>query len=149
MTDSLGNNPARPTAYESGVDLWIACMLMLTPVFAAGLGVYLLLDGRDGDAIILFISAAVTLVVTAAFTLPCRYTILADALSVRCGIIFYQLPFDQIKKIEPSRTWRSGAALSTRRVLITTDKRYVVVSPREREKFIEDLSNAIAEFKKS
>jgi len=38
--------------------------------------------------------------------------------------------------------------LSMRRVLITTRKRYVIISPREREAFIADLCDAIARCKK-
>ena len=93
---------------------------------------------------ILFIMAAATLVVTAAFTVPCRYTMLDDALSVRCGIIFYQISFDQIESVEPSRTLRSGPALSMRRVLVTTKKRKYVLSPRERDEFIANLKASIA-----
>lgn len=141
--------PTRPTVYVSGVDLWIAIMLILTPVFAAGLGLFLLLDGRNGDAIILFITAGATALVTAAFTLPCRYTILDDALSVRCGIIFYQIPLDQIESIEPSRTIRSGPALSMRRVLIRTHKRKYILSPRARDEFIADLSAVAVAGKRS
>jgi membrane protein YdbS with pleckstrin-like domain len=142
-----GKAPTRPTVYESGADLWIAIMLIITPVFAAGIGVYLLADGRNGDAIILFITSAATLLMTAAFTVPCRYTMLDDALSVRCGIIFYQIPFDQIKCVEKSRTVLSGPALSMRRVLVVTHKRKHILSPRERDAFIEDITNVIARCK--
>jgi membrane protein YdbS with pleckstrin-like domain len=138
----------RPTVYESAVDSWIVAMLLFTPVLAAGLGVYMLLDGQHGDAMIFFIAAIATLLVTSAFIAPCRYTILDDALSVRCGIIYYQVPLGEIENVEPSGTWRSGPALSMRRVLITTRKRYVVISPRERDEFIADLCDAIARCKK-
>jgi hypothetical protein len=134
----------RPTVYQSAVDGWIAAMLLMTPVLAAGLGVYLQLDGRPGDAMILFISGVATLLVTAAFTVPCRYTMLDDALSVRCGVIFYQIPFDQIESVEPSSTLRSGPALSMRRVLIETKRRKYVLSPQDREEFIADLRESVA-----
>ncbi len=149
MTQPLQRRATRPTVYESGVDLWIAIMLIVSPVVAAGLGIYLLIDGKHDDAMILFITAAVTLVATAAFTVPCRYTILNDALSVRCGIIFYQVPLEEIEKIEPSSTLRSGPALSMRRVLVTTSKRKHVLSPRKRDQFIQDLGDAVAGCNKS
>ncbi len=119
-------------------------MLAFTPVFAGGLGLYLLLDGRQDDAMILFITAITTLLVTAMFTVPCRYTMLDDTLSVRCGIIGYQIPYDQIESVQPSRTILSGPALSMRRVLVITKKRKYVLSPRDRDEFIEDLSQVIA-----
>jgi membrane protein YdbS with pleckstrin-like domain len=149
LTDSPKRKPTRPTIYESGVDLWIAIMLIITPVSAAGLGLFLMFDGRHGDAMILFLTAAATLVVTAAFTIPCRYTILHDALSVRCGIICYQIPIDQVERIEPSKTILSGPALSMRRVLVTTSKRQYILSPRQRDEFIADLSAAVADHKRA
>jgi membrane protein YdbS with pleckstrin-like domain len=132
----------RPTVYQSAVDGWIAAMLLMSPVLAAGLGAYLQLDGRPGDAMILFISGVATLLVTAAFTVPCRYTMLDDALSVRCGIIFYQIPFDQIQNVQPSRTLLSGPALSMRRVIVATKQRRYILSPRERDEFIKDLEGS-------
>ena len=122
-------------------------MLLISPVLMAGLGIYMLLDGEPGDAMIFFFAGIGTLLVTAMFVAPCRYTILDDALSVRCGLICYQVPLDEIDSVERSSTWRSGPALSMRRVLITTPKRYVVVSPLDREEFIEDLRDAIASCK--
>lgn len=124
-------------------------MLLMTPLLAAGLGVAMLLDGRQGDALIFFISAIATLLVTAMFIVPCRYTILNDALSVRCGVIGYQVPLNEIESVEASGTWRSGPALSMRRVLIKTSRRFVVISPRERDEFIADLNDAIASHAKS
>jgi membrane protein YdbS with pleckstrin-like domain len=146
---NLTETKKRPTVYESAVDFWIAAMLLMTPVLAAGIGIYLILQGRPDDAVILFLCGAATLVVPALFTLPCRYTILADTLSVRCGIVCYQVPFTEIETIEPSRTWLSGPALSMRRVMIKTKKRRVIVSPREREEFIADLRAAVANCKRS
>lgn len=137
----------RPTVYESAIDLWIAVMLMLTPVLAAGVGIYFLVQGQPDDAMILFLSGAAAMAVTALFTLPCRYTITDDMLSVRCGIIWFQVPFADIETIEPSGTWLSGAALSMRRVLITTKKRKVIISPRDRDEFIADLQAAVDQLK--
>ena len=144
MSQPHRKGPRRPTVYESGVDLWIVIMLMITPIFAAGLGLYLLLDGKQGDAMILFITAVATLLVTAMFTCPCRYTMLDDSLAVRCGIIGYKIPYDQIESVRPSRTILSGPALSMRRVLVvTTRKRKHILSPRERDEFIQDLQEVI------
>ena len=124
-------------------------MLLKTPVLAAGLGIYMLVEGHHGDAMIFFIAAIATLLFTSAFIAPCRYTILDDALSVRCGIICYQVPLDEIDAVERSGTWRSGPALSMRRVLITTPNRSVVISPQDRDEFIADLNEAISRCRKS
>ena len=133
----------KPTeVYDSAVDAWIVIMLLLGPLAPAAVGVVLLLSGKPGDASILFLASSATLVLTMALTMPCRYTLLKDAVSVRCGLVFFQIPFDRIRQVEPSATWRSGAALSMKRVLIHTDRSKYVVSPKQREQFIERLRAA-------
>ncbi len=133
----------RPTVYDSAIDLWVALLIMLTPVLSAVIGCYLLLSGNAEGAMYLFLVGAVSLLVTLAFTLPCRYTILDDAVSIRCGILFYQIALAEIESVEPSASWRNGPALSMRRVKIQTSKRIVIVSPRQREEFVEDLLAAV------
>ena len=132
----------RPTVYESAVDTWIVTMLLLAPVTATVLGASLLWMGRPADASAMFLTAALTLIVTLAFTLPCRYTLLEDTLSIRCGLICYQIPYDLITRVERSASWRSGPALSMRRVLVEAGNRKHILSPKERDAFIEDLAGA-------
>lgn len=114
-------------------------MLVMTPISAAMIGTYLLVQGRSADAMILFLTGALAALITIAFTLPCRYTVLEDTLSLRCGLICYQVPLADIQIVEPSRTIMSGPALSMNRVLIQTAKRQYILSPKERDAFIEDL----------
>jgi membrane protein YdbS with pleckstrin-like domain len=142
------NQPTEPsrhlaTVHESAIDGWIAAILFLPAVLATGIGIYLFLAGNPGDGSILFLVAAATLLVTAAFTLPCRYTILSDALSVRCGLLCYQIPLDEIQSIEPTATWRSGPALSLRRVLVKTARRDYILSPQDRDQFTAQLNRSI------
>jgi len=129
----------RPTVYDSAIDLWIVALILLSPFLSAAIGVYLLIDGKADEAMYLFLIGFGSLVLMLVFTLPCRYTILDDALSVRCGILFYQIPLSEIESVVSSASWRNGPALSMRRVKIQTKKRTIIVSPREREEFIEDL----------
>lgn len=132
----------RPTVYDSAVDLWIAALILLSPLTSVVIGIYLLVDGQADGAMYLFLIGAGVLLLTLVLIQPCRYTILDDSLSIRCGILFYQIPLNEIESVEPSRSWRNGPALSMRRVKITTSQRTVLVSPKEREAFITDLSNA-------
>ena len=119
-------------------------MLVMTPISAAMIGTYLLVEGRSADAMILFLTGALAALITIAFTLPCRYTVLEDTLSLRCGLICYQVPLADIQSVEPSRTIMSGPALSMNRVLIQTAKRQYILSPKERDAFIEDLCATLA-----
>lgn len=140
QTESIAK---RPTVYQSAIDGWIAIMLMITPIIAAAIGVYTWSIGQPGDAAIMFMAGAVTLLVTLAFTLPCRYTLLDDAVSIRCGLICYQIAYSEITAVEPTWTIRSGPALSMRRVQIKTNNRAVIVSPKDRDGFIESMHREI------
>ena len=118
-------------------------MLLVGPLIAAALGIQALVAGRADEAMYMFLTGAGVLLLTIAVTQPCRYTILEDSISIRCGILFYQVPLDDIVDVQPSSTWISGPALSLRRVKIETHKRTIIVSPRQREEFIADLHDAI------
>lgn len=141
MSESLSNRP-RQSVYHSAVDLWIACLLVSSPLALMVMTLAMMQQGRNNDSLVCLIAAAVTLVATAAFTVPCRYTILSDSVTIRCGLLFYRVPFDKIKNIELSGSWLSAPAMSLRRVKISTASQFYLVSPRDREKFIEELEAA-------
>ncbi len=128
-----------PIRYDSAIDLWLGFTLMLAPVVSAAIGIYLIRIGRVGDASYLFLTSLVTLLVTGIFCVPCRYTILHDAISIRCGILCYQIPLNEIRKIERSGSLKSAPALSTRRVRIQTEQREYLVSPKDRDGFIKTV----------
>ena len=140
---SSDERPVRPTVYPSGIDLWIWVMLMLSPVTSIVLGLYVLQEGHAGGAIVLFLSAAAVGSLTAAVTVPCRYTLHDDALSVRCGLICYQIPLAEIVSVSKSGTIISGPALSMKRVIIKTRKRHHILSPKRRDAFIDDLQHTL------
>ena len=108
-------------------------------VMSVAIAVWLFAVGRSGDAAIMFVTAAGITLVTAIFTVPCRYTLLTDTLSIRCGLICYQIPYSTIRDVRLSSTWSSGPALSLRRIVIRTDRREHIISPVDRERFIEQL----------
>ena len=120
----------RPTVYESAIDTWIAVMLFLAPIVAVPIGAYLIWIGRPGDGSVMFLVAAGTLLATGGLTLPCRYTLMNDTLSIRCGLICYQIPYDEIIRIEKTASLRSGPALSMRRVLVETKRKNTSFHPR-------------------
>lgn len=133
---------SRVKVYPSAVDLWVPVLLLMTPIVAVIVGVLLLRQDRAGDAITLFLLGVGFLLLAGMFTVPCRYTILEDTLSIRCGILCYQVPLSEIESVQRSVSLRSGPALSMRRVLITTKQRGYLISPQDRDGFIADLEKA-------
>jgi membrane protein YdbS with pleckstrin-like domain len=132
----------RKSIYVSAVDWWIVLLLLLGPAICVGVTGVLLRQGRPDEALTCLLTGAGTLLVTGMFTVPCRYTILADTLSIRCGVLLMRVPLNQIKAIQPSRSWLSGPALSLRRVKVSTASRFYLVSPTDRERFIAELTEA-------
>ena len=116
----------------------------MTPVLAVIASVVLLRHERASDAVTLLLLGAGFLILTGMFTLPCRYTILNDALSIRCGILYYQVPLNEIERVEPSASLRSGPALSTRRVVVATKERSYLISPKERDQFLTEIKEAMS-----
>ncbi|MEM6471611.1 MAG: PH domain-containing protein [Planctomycetota bacterium] len=133
----------RKSVYPSAVDWWVAFILIAAPAICVVLTGVLLTRGDNHGALICLVTGVGSLVITAAFSMPCRYTILADTLSIRCGLIVQRVPLGQIRAIEPSSSLLSGPALSLRRVKVSTPSRFYLISPSERERFIEELSEAV------
>ncbi|WP_165440511.1 PH domain-containing protein [Rubripirellula amarantea] len=131
--------------YDSAIDAWVAALLIISPLSSVIIGVYLFLQGQSDDASIMFAAGAFTTMVIVACTLPCRYTLLEDAISIRCGIIlFYQVAYTDIESADLSSSWLSGPALSLKRIAIKTKRRTIIVSPKDREQFLSELNERIA-----
>ena len=126
--------------YKSAVDVWVVALLLLSPSLGTLLGCYCAWIQRPDDAAVFFAASAVTLLVTMALIFPCRYTLTNDTMSVRCGLfIFYQVAYESIVSANCTSTLRSGPALSLKRIEVKTDKRSVIISPVDRDRFLADL----------
>jgi len=142
-THTASQGVSRPTIYHSGVDAWIVAMLLLAPLTSLAIGLYLLQQGQSGGAVTLFLCAAASGSLSAAATIPCRYTLHEDALTVRCGLLCYQIPLAEILSVSKSSTILSGPALSMKRVLIKTSTRQHILSPKQRDSFIKEIEDSL------
>jgi membrane protein YdbS with pleckstrin-like domain len=124
--------------YPTAIDAWIVAATL------AAIGVAL------AEAIVVFpasppaafLSMTVVLLVAGfvgAFSYPCEYLLETDHLLIRAGFARWRIPYARISAVEPSRSLWAGPALSLRRVKIDYGRRFVLVSPRDREGFIEAL----------
>lgn len=138
--------PTHTIVYPSAVDWWLACLLAAPVVGCIGLGFALVGMGRPGDASTMFLVAAGITAITLVFAVPCRYTLLADTLSVRCGLIAYSIPYATIRSLSRSSTLASGPAMSIRRVVVETQSgRRHILSPKNREQFMIDVRARVPE----
>lgn len=129
--------------YRSAVDKWLLVVIYASPVTLLVIAMVGWMNQKPdvtGTALILSIAL---MVLNLAITTPCRYTLTSDSLNIRCGLLFRSIPLTQIDKIEPSSSWESAPALSLRRVKITLDRGYRIISPVDRDLFIKELSDAV------
>jgi hypothetical protein len=129
-----------PKTYSSAIDWWVAVLLILAPVVSAIAGVYAVGVGQADAAILLFLTGAITAAFTAVVVFPCRYTLLGDSLTIRSGIFVYRLNWDEVLSAEKSSSWASGPALSLCRVALKTNRKTYLISPKNRDAFLEDVT---------
>lgn len=125
--------------YYSRLDWWIAALIAGSILFCIGLGIYLFESERIA-ALLLFGIVACCIIIISILVIPCKYTLLDDHLLVQAGVIMYKVPYAEIRKIEKSSNPLSSPALSLRRVKITREKGFLLVSPADRDQFIQDLA---------
>lgn len=132
--------------YPSAVDKWLMVVIYASPVtllFIAAIGWMNEQPDVTGTCLILFLALTLLNLIV---TTPCRYTLTTDSLNIRCGLLFRTVPLAKIVKVEPSSTWESAPALSLRRVKITLDRGYRIISPIDREAFMKDLMDAVQRY---
>lgn len=127
-------------AYPSKVDAWIAIVLGLGPVFATFGGAVTVLAGQSPWIAIAPI--AVFVLVYGGLVFPMNYTITADELVVRSGLVRIRIPLAEIVEVSPTRNPLSSPALSLDRLRVRSEARTIMISPRERSAFLTELAVA-------
>ncbi len=129
--------------FPSKVDTWLVVVVLA----AIGLTFFqgVAFSGVSRAASVISLVAALFIVALCfAVAIPCQYVLAADHLFIQSGLIKRRIAYRDIKKIEPSSLPLSAPALSLRRVKISYGKTFQLVSPRERELFIQLLQERVA-----
>jgi len=84
----------------------------------------------------------------AACTIPCVYTLTDECLKIKCGVMEDEIPLKKIRKAEKSGSVWSAPALSLRRVKITLEEGCRVISPKDRDEFIAELTALLSREKR-
>jgi hypothetical protein len=139
IIDSLGMNPSI-SIYPSKVDFWLAAVLISAPLFVIGLGIYLILMiGAAGW--ICLVSGLFTAALIAGLAIPCRYTLTENFLMIQCGFLKEEINYGKIKSVSLSSNPLSAPALSLSRVKVDLESSFRLISPKNREVFIQELEN--------
>jgi membrane protein YdbS with pleckstrin-like domain len=124
--------------YATAIDAWLVVATLAAIGFALAEAIVVFPTSPSAA----FLSMTVVVLVAGfvgSLSYPCEYLLEADHLLIRAGFARWRIPYARITTVEPSRSPWAGPALSLRRVKIDYGRRFVLVSPRDREGFIEAL----------
>ena len=128
--------------FESKRDLWAVLLtrvlpfVMLAVIAAVG---YARGESMRGPTAGLIILIVVELFLVEPLMRSTCYVIEGDTLLVRSGVIKWRVPIGDIRSITPTRSVASAPALSLDRLRIEYGNRVILVSPEEKQRFIEAL----------
>lgn len=134
-------DPSTPTnlVFVTRVDAWLVILVGLA-LSLCFFEAWRLREASPAGSMAALGIGAFSLAAILAFTVPCRYTLEADHLFIRCGLIARRIPYSEMTRIALSTNVLSAPALSLQRVRIDHGRSFQLVSPRDRKGFVEALS---------
>lgn len=130
--------------YRSKIDKWLVVVLASSTLLCLFVTVLAILD--EGAAIaplaLLILLLGVGVPVWMFVTTSYRFT--ETHLLVRAGPFRWRIPLNEITKIKPSRDLLSSPALSLDRLRIDYGRRFILISPLEKEEFLQDLGTRMS-----
>jgi hypothetical protein len=133
--------------YRTGVDGWVAALLLLGPAVCVASAVAQHLDGDTRGSLIAGGATLALLAVYFGLILPMRYGIDDQHVIVRHGLMRERIPLTEIARVEPTRTRVAAPALSLDRLeIVYGDDVFhaAVISPADREAFLAELADKAA-----
>jgi len=128
--------------YYSKVDWWLIGVIIGSVLFCIVLGIFIYNQSRIGS-IICFGSGVFTGGLFLLFAFPCKYTLTEDRVIIQSGFFRQEALYSQITGVRKSNNPLSAPALSLQRVKITMTNGFKLVSPKNREQFIEELKSKL------
>ncbi len=128
--------------FESKRDLWIVLLLRAVPIaLLVVIGVAWVADRGDarGPLAGALILIALEVFFFESILRSTYYVIEGGTLLVRCSGLTWRIPIAQITAIRPTRNPFSSPALSLDRLRIEYGGKVILVSPEDRDRFIEAL----------
>jgi len=130
--------------YRSAVDLWIVGILVGAPLLVLGLGAWAYSRSHVAGMLQMALGFVIAVLISL-FSRPCSYVLEGEVLRIRCGLFEESLALVRIKGMELNTSLWSAPGLSVRRVrILLKDGDYRLVSPEDREAFMDDLRSAIS-----
>lgn len=132
--------PTMTTVYRSRIDAWLLIVLVAAMAASLVAGIALVSAGSIAAWWSLALIAGVGILLPSWLLLGTRYTLAPERLTIRSGPFAWQVPLADITGITPTRNPLSSPALSLDRLRIDYGPgRSVMISPRDKARFIQDL----------
>ena len=136
--------PATSTeTFPTKIDAWLVLLVVagFVAAFAGAAAMWRNYPAEAKFALWVMVSSWALIAVVCA---PCRYTLDEDHLVVRSGIVRWRIAYTDVTDIAPSREIWAAPAMSLQRVKIRYGSgRSMLISPRERERFIAELGRRV------
>jgi hypothetical protein len=132
--------------YPSKVDLWIIILITADLTLLFGLGIYNFGNGASGA--ILLACGVFSALLMVIFLVPLHYTITPESLEIRHGIIKEIVKLEEIIEVKPTSDPTSAPALSLQRVEIVLKDKSKLISPKNRDQFIQEIQTKIKMIKR-
>lgn len=127
--------------FRSKVDLWLALLVAGAAALPLAVAIWLAWRGETKGVILLGGWGAAMLLLVGVLSAPLRYVCRGDRLHIRSGWLEWDVPYASLRRVTRSRNPLSAPAWSLRRVkLETADGASILVSPDDRESFIEEIA---------
>lgn len=132
--------------FPSKVDRWLAVVLLIfTATGPVGIGIGLTLlatRGLGSPGWVPLGTGIFTLALMGLLVWPVRYTLAADRLIIRFGVIRVKIPYARITGARPERSILSSPALSFDRVQVDYEggAGFTLISPDEKDRFLRELA---------
>lgn len=130
--------------YRSEIDTWILVVLIISVVVSLGAGALLIsVIGSTKSWLLAILIASPGSILPVWLVATTYYKIEPDHLFISCGPVQTKVPLWEIKSITPTNNPLSSPALSLDRLRIEYGQgKSVMISPRDKERFIRDLNAA-------
>ncbi len=131
----------KSTIYPAKIDWWLWPILIGASIGLIVWGGFLWQSDR-AEALILIAAGIIDGIFFGVLLFPCYYAIEESDILIRSGVIRYRVPIDGVQSVTPTSNPLSAPAPSLRRVKIQMkDGKYHLVSPADREGFIEEINH--------
>ena len=126
--------------FKSAVDLWLLVIVALVVIISLGVSVRLVLQRSPAGYLISIWLIVVGIGLPLWLLYTTQYVVKDEVLKIQSGPFKWTIPITSISQVVETSNPRSSPALSLRRLKITYgESKTVMVSPKDREGFLEAI----------